>query len=509
VIAVALLAAEDRFELGSGFIVAVLGAAFAVVVAMLILGLRDLRAADGRTTAALDRAAAAESTQRARADELARLLKAGETLALTGEGRVDYLGVLEAITPDGVTSFLVRAESPQDASVVAAHGPMAASVLGVHRQVPAGAPTATPAPAPLASYSAAGRVVGAAMPKEHLVGVDLEIQSGLSILLADHSGRSLGWLHMLDQASEQILEPTFVSLALLVASQIAVAMENSDLLARVRRQLVEVKRVQQELVQASKLGAIGELAAAVAHEVNNPLTGVLGFAELLMADLPESDPRHEEATVIRDEAVRARTIIRSLLEFARPRPQQRVLSDLNELAETTLELVRYRASEAEVRLVVKYGELPRLELDPDAFSQVLLNLFHNAIEAMPRGGELRLTTLAEPDRVGVVVADAGVGMDEETCNRIFRPFFSTRSGSDGRSGLGLSVSRQIVESHGGTIDVESRPGLGSTFTIWLPSTCGAFEGNVLVPGLGAADNPNVSLSGAEAGLSTISRETAA
>jgi signal transduction histidine kinase len=243
--------------------------------------------------------------------------------------------------------------------------------------------------------------------------------------------------------------------------------------------------------------------------VNNPLTGILGFAELLMADLPESDPRHEEAAVIRDEAVRARTIIRSLLEFARPRPPQRVISDVNELAKSTLDLVQYRAAEAEVRIVAEYGELPRLEVDPDAFRQVLLNLFHNAIEAMPRGGELRLTTIGEPDRIGVAVADAGVGMDEETRKRIFTPFFTTRSGVDGRSGLGLSVSRQIVESHGGTIEVESQPGRGSTFTIWLPSTWRAFEGEVLVPGQDTADNHSVSLSGAEAGQSTISRESAA
>jgi signal transduction histidine kinase len=508
VIAVGLLAAEDRFELGSGFIVAVLAVACAVVVAMLVLGLRDLRAADARTNAALDRAAAAETTQRARADELARLLKAGETLALTGEGQVNYLGVLEAITPDGVTSFLVRVESEHEASVVAAHGPMAASVFGVRRPVLPNATAASAAPA-LASYSASGHAVGTAMPVEHFAAVEPDIEAGLSIPLVDHGGRSLGWLHMLDQSGEQILEPTFVSLALLVASQIAVAMENSALLARVRRQLVEVQRVQQQLIQASKLGAIGELAAAVAHEVNNPLTGILGFAELLMADLPESDPRHEEAAVIRDEAVRARNIVRSLLEFARPRPPQRTISDLNELARTTLELVRYRASEAEVRIVAEYGEVPRLEVDPDAFRQVLLNLFNNAIEAMPRGGDLRLTTLAEKDRVGVIVADAGVGMNEETRDRIFTPFFSTRSGGDGRSGLGLSVSRQIVESHGGTIEVESAPGMGSTFTIWRASTWGAFEGDVLVPGLEPTDNQNVSRPGAEAGPITISRESVA
>jgi signal transduction histidine kinase len=508
-IAVGLLAAEERFELGSGFIVALLVTALAVVMAMLVLGLRDLHAADARATAALERAAAAETTQRARADELARLLKAGETLALTGEGPMGFLGVLESITPDGVTSFLVRVESADEAAVVAAHGPLAASIFGVRRPLPAGATGTGEAGTAVASFSASGHTVGVAMPKEHFASLQADIEAALAVPMMDHGGRRLGWLHMLDQRGELILEPSFVALAQLVASQIAVAMENADLLARVRHQLIEVQRVQQQLIQASKLGAIGELAAAVAHEVNNPLTGILGFAELLMAGLPADDPRHDEAAVIRDEAVRARRIVSALLEFARPRAPQRVPSDVNDLAQSTLELVRYRASEADVRVLAEYGDLPRLEVDPDAFRQVLLNLFNNAIDAMPRGGDLRVTTIGEEDRVGVVVADGGVGMSEETRSRIFTPFFTTRAGTAGGSGLGLSVSRQIVESHGGTIEVESTPGQGSTFTVWLPSTWAAFEGEVLVPGLASTDTRMESLSGAEAGQSTESRESAA
>ena len=137
--------------------------------------------------------------------------------------------------------------------------------------------------------------------------------------MADHGGRRLGWLGLVDHGAERVLEPSFVALAQLVANQIGVAMENNALLARVRHQLAEVRSVQEQLVQASKMSAVGELAAAVAHEENNPLTGILGFAELLMAELPEDDPRHAEAAVIRDEAVRSRSIIRALLEFARTR----------------------------------------------------------------------------------------------------------------------------------------------------------------------------------------------
>jgi len=112
---------------------------------------------------------------------------------------------------------------------------------------------------------------------------------------------------------------------------------------------------------------------------------------------------------------------------------------------------------------------------------VLLNLFNNAIDAMSNGGELRVTTIAEDARVGVVVADSGVGMDDETRSRIFTPFFSTRAGGGG-AGLGLSVSMQIVQGHGGSIDVESAPDHGAVFKVWLPRSAPTFDGSVLVPG---------------------------
>jgi signal transduction histidine kinase len=135
-----------------------------------------------------------------------------------------------------------------------------------------------------------------------------------------------------------------------------------------------------------------------------------------------------------------------------------------------------------VAVAEEYGDLPSIEIDPDAVRQVVLDLLTNAINAMPNGGELRVSTAAVDDRVGLVVGDSGVGMDPKTRARIFTPFFSTRAGAESGSGLGLSVSLQIVESHGGTIEVESEPGRGATFTVWLPATWSAFEGSVLVPG---------------------------
>jgi signal transduction histidine kinase len=486
-IAVGLLSAEEVLGLPGSFIAVSLVIAAVVVAAMLWVGLRDLSAAEARADAAFERAASAEVIQRARADELAGVLEASQSLVLPGEGEVDYLGVLSSITPDGATSFLVRTEDEAEATVLVAHGPLAASVAGLARTMVDETPGVDGAS--LASFSAAGHPVGMEIPSQQFAGFESEIATALTIRLVDHSGRRIGLLHMLDPLPERVLEPTFVSLAQLAANHLSAAMENHALMARLRRELSANQRVGQQLLQASKMGAVGELAAAVAHQVNNPLTGILGFAELLLSELPADDPRHYEVAIIRDEAVRARTIVRALLEFARPRSLQRIPASLNDLVRSTLELVRVRANEADVAIVADYGEIPCLELDPDGVKQVLLNLFNNAIDAMPTGGTLSVSAEQVGDRVRVAVGDTGIGMDEETRRHIFTPFFSTRAANGDGTGLGLSVSRQIVESHGGTIEVESTLGEGAVFTVWLPALPEASEDPVLAPGaeLGRAD----------------------
>jgi signal transduction histidine kinase len=259
-------------------------------------------------------------------------------------------------------------------------------------------------------------------------------------------------------------------------------------------QLEETQRMQRQMVQASKMAAVGELAAAVAHEVNNPLTGVLGFSELLLASLPASDPKRADIAVIHSEAVRARSIVRALLEFARPRPPQRIPTEPNAVVRSAVDLVRFRAQERRVTIVERYGDVPSLEIDPDAMKQVLLNLFSNAFQAMPNGGELRVATVKSGRQVGLRVADNGTGMDATTRDSIFRPFFTTRAGSEGGTGLGLSVGLGIVEGHGGTIEVESEAGVGSTFTIWLPISKRAFKGPVIVPVVDASPAPDGSRS---------------
>ncbi len=477
VVALGSLIAVGFFGLPAGLPAVAVLAGISVVAMALTVAPRKLKAAEARAGLALARALEAETSQRARADELADVLRASEGLVLLGEGRLDFVGILAAVTPVGASSYLEHIEG-DDAVIAAAHGPLAPWFIGLRRRVD---PASVTGPG-LCSYSAAGRAVGERMPSVPCPGAATDLTAALAIRFSDHSGRALGWLHLIDPTAERILEPAFVSVAQLVANQMGVATENKALLTRAQNQLAEMSRVQQQLVQVAKLGAVGELAAAVAHEVNNPLTGILGFAELLLSEIPEDDPRNQEVAVIRSEAVRARSIVRSLLEFARPRPPQRVPTQFNALVRSAVDLVRFRADEASVWLTEDYGALPDVEVDPDAFRQVLLNLMNNAVEAMPRGGELRVSTRLVVDRIALTVSDSGVGMDAGTRDRVFSPFFTTRP-SAGGTGLGLSVSLQIVEGHGGSIEVSSEPGRGSVFTVWLPVAWHDLEGQGGVGGL--------------------------
>ncbi len=230
------------------------------------------------------------------------------------------------------------------------------------------------------------------------------------------------------------------------------------------------------LVQAAKLAAVGEMAAGVAHELNNPLTTVLGFTELVLDDLPEeSDARGNMELVLR-EAQRARDVVRRLLDFARQSESVRARSDVNEIVTDILALVNHLLRTGGVQLSTELAEgLPWVSVDRSQIKQVLLNLVHNALHAMPTGGKLQIATALrrreQNDWLAISLKDTGTGIAPENLERVFEPFFTTRS-KDGGTGLGLSVSYGIVADHGGFIDVESKVGKGSVFTVWLPVEVG-------------------------------------
>ena len=244
--------------------------------------------------------------------------------------------------------------------------------------------------------------------------------------------------------------------------------ENDRLVAELRAELKERERVQGQLVAASRMAAVGELAAGVAHEVNNPLTGVLGYAEILLEDVPAGDPHRPDIETIRDEALRARSIVRALRDFARPITPEKVPTDLAELTGRTVDLLRYQLTKGGVVVTEAHAEMPPVELDPQAIQQVILNVLTNAMQAMPDGGRVRIETRLDGGDAVVAIADSGIGMEESVAAQAFVPFFSGRR-STGAVGLGLSTSLGLVESHSGTIRLDSRPGAGTTVEIRLPT----------------------------------------
>ncbi len=265
-----------------------------------------------------------------------------------------------------------------------------------------------------------------------------------------------------------------VALLSSMAQSAAIAIENAQLYKDLQNRMEELKRTQAQLVQSVKLAAIGELAASVAHELNNPLTSIVGFTNLLLREVDDDDPRRKDLQIIEREAARTRAIVRGLLDFAHQTEARLELADVNEVVRITMTLLRNQVKMAKVTVEESYGEnLPPVALDVNQIKQVFLNIITNALQAMPQGGELEVGTdcrrqaIDGVDCVAVRFRDTGTGISAENLPRIFDPFFTTKKPGQG-TGLGLSISHGIVEKHGGKIEIESEVGRGSTFTVLLP-----------------------------------------
>jgi signal transduction histidine kinase len=232
------------------------------------------------------------------------------------------------------------------------------------------------------------------------------------------------------------------------------------------------KMAESRLVQAAKLAAVGEMAAGIAHELNNPLTTVAGFTELALEEISADHPIRADLELVLRETKRARSVVRRLLDFARQSESIRTRSDLNEIVEDALALTHHLLRTGGVVVQTEFARnLPWVSVDRNQVKQVILNLIHNALHAMPAGGNLHISTSRQSrdkrNWATIVIHDTGVGIAPENIDRLFEPFFTTRS-KEGGTGLGLSVSYGIIVDHGGDIDVKSKVGEGSTFTIWLP-----------------------------------------
>jgi PAS domain S-box-containing protein len=241
------------------------------------------------------------------------------------------------------------------------------------------------------------------------------------------------------------------------------------------RDLRELKRLQDELIQAAKMSSLGRLAAGVAHELNNPLGGILLYSDLLLEDTPGKDPRRDHALKIGELAARCREIVRALLDFARPAVSPVQTVDINTVLRNTLSVLEGQELFHNVKVQWHLADsLPALSGDLAQLQQAFTNLVINGVEAMAGKGVLRIKTASEPSGSGVVVriSDTGCGIPAEHRDRLFEPFFTTKESG---TGLGLPITYAIVQRHNGDIEVESEVGKGTTFILTLRSMEGATE----------------------------------
>jgi two-component system NtrC family sensor kinase len=238
---------------------------------------------------------------------------------------------------------------------------------------------------------------------------------------------------------------------------------------KVRQRTEELVAMQARVAQSERLASLGMLAAGVAHEVNNPLGGILALTGLTVEDMAEDDPNRENLEEVIRQTERCRDIVKGLLDFSRQSKSHTELVDLNKVLEDTLFLITKQALFFNIKLVQNLApDLPRVMADGSQFQQVFMNILMNAVQAMEERGAITIVTRrGTPDCVEVAISDTGQGIPPDQIDRIFDPFFTTKASGKG-TGLGLSIAYGIVTTHGGSISVRSEVGKGSTFTIRMP-----------------------------------------
>lgn len=262
-----------------------------------------------------------------------------------------------------------------------------------------------------------------------------------------------------------------------ISHQASVAIDNAQLFADVKKANQELKQQQDQLIEAEKLSALGKLASGVAHEINNPMTSIMGYSELTVSEL-KRQPFTEKETkeclefveIVLSEAHRCQSIVQTLLQFGRRTKEETVLLDLNKPIEAALLVAKFHIGKSRVEIIKELAPgLPQISANANQLQQVFLNLIVNARDAMEKGGTLKITSRKIDDHwVEVSFADTGCGIPEDKLEMIFKPLYTTKEEGKG-TGLGLSITQDIVERHKGKIEVKSIVGKGTTFTIQLPA----------------------------------------
>lgn len=237
-----------------------------------------------------------------------------------------------------------------------------------------------------------------------------------------------------------------------------------------RKQSGEEKaKLQEQLRHADRLATIGQLSAGVAHELNEPIGSILGFAQLIQSSQGLQEQAAQDAEKIKKASLHAREVIKKLMLFARQMPPQKSSVDLNQIVDEGLYFLESRCAKEGIKVERRLAaNLPAIFADPAQMTQVLMNIVVNAIQAMPTGGILNIQTTASSGNAVLTIQDNGTGMEKATQKKAFLPFFTTKDIGEG-TGLGLAVVYGIVTSHGGSIDFDTEVGKGTTFTVRLPA----------------------------------------
>lgn len=240
---------------------------------------------------------------------------------------------------------------------------------------------------------------------------------------------------------------------------------------KIKRTMEDLNRVEAQLLRQEKLAALGQLAAGIAHEIRNPLTSINILIQSMREKLPIENAFQEDLKVIEEEIGRINEIVEQFLRFAKPSPPLFEKTEVFPILEETLQLLRPQIEKSRISVKKEFYPLPPMTIDKEQIKQVILNILLNAIQAMPEGGHLILGGRVSEDGDGVKlwIKDSGVGIPSEMMNKLFDPFFSTKESG---MGLGLSIAHRIIDSHHGKIEVESTPGKGTLFTLFLPFSHG-------------------------------------
>jgi signal transduction histidine kinase len=310
--------------------------------------------------------------------------------------------------------------------------------------------------------------------------VDLLIEKGFQSTVyipLTTKGASIGVM-CLSSLKPYMFSSEFVEFLTVIGNHVGVAVDNANMHKNIKEAYQDLKEVQEQIVWTEKLASLGKLAATIAHEINNPLAGVLNYIRLIIKQLSRNRFTHEKLEdisrylkIMESETARCGEIVKDLLAFSRRTKITMESNSIEDIINKTLNLISHELEMKELQLKKNIApNLPKVKCDFKQIQQVLLNLMYNASEAMPSGGTLTITANRANGAkalLEVAISDTGCGISEKDMENIFEPFFTTKEEGKG-VGLGLSVVYGIIARHNGTIAVESEPGKGSTFTIRLP-----------------------------------------